>query len=213
MEIGDTALRVLGCLLEKERTTPDAYPLTVHALVAACNQSTNREPVVSYDERTVEAALTELRERGLARRGVYPGSRVPKHRHVVGEALGLGPAEQAVLCVLLLRGPQTPGELKGRTERLHAFGDLDDVVRTLEGLMAGDQPLVRRLPRQPGQKEARYAHLLGTGPAVASAPRVEPEPAPRESRLGVLEQQVRELQDEVAALRDELAGLRRGPGE
>src|SRR6476619_3270702 len=132
MPLSPEEARVLGCLLEKERTTPDAYPLSLNALLSACNQSTNRSPVVSYGQETVEAALDQLRERSFVRRGVYPGSRVIKYKHVLDEALAVGPPEAALLCVMLLRGPQTPGELKSRTERLHPFRDLAAIEETLE---------------------------------------------------------------------------------
>jgi uncharacterized protein YceH (UPF0502 family) len=206
--------RVLGCLLEKERTTPDAYPLSMNALVAACNQSTNRSPVVSYDEAKVEVALDRLRERGYARRGVYPGSRVIKYRHALDEELKLGPDEAALLCVLLLRGPQTPGELKSRAERLHAFADLVAVEDGLDRLAGREEPLVRRLSREPGQKEARVRELLsesdGEGAPVAAAVEHEPS-APRAGEPG-LGERVSALEAAVAALQAELDGLRNSLG-
>jgi uncharacterized protein YceH (UPF0502 family) len=206
--------RVLGCLLEKERTTPDAYPLSMNALVTACNQSTNRSPVVSYDETTVEAALDQLRDRGFARRGVYPGSRVIKYRHALDEALKVGSDEAALLCVLLLRGPQTPGELKSRTERLHPFADLAAVEEGLDRLAGREEALVRRLAREPGQKEARVCQLLSDGdggvpvaaarsPALSAAP--VDEPALLE-RVAALEAEVLRLRSEVERLRDALGG-------
>jgi uncharacterized protein YceH (UPF0502 family) len=164
-------LRVLGCLIEKQRTTPDAYPLSLNALRLACNQSTNRDPVVEYDEQTIRRALDTLTRRGWARLASGPGSRAVKFRHLFDEAVGLDDAEMAVLAVLMLRGPQTPGELKQRTERLHRFAGLEDVGGVLSGL-AGRE-LVTQLERRPGQKEQRYAHLLGAGgsaPAPAGTP-------------------------------------------
>jgi uncharacterized protein YceH (UPF0502 family) len=211
---------VLGCLLEKERTTPDAYPLSLNALVSACNQSTNRSPVVQYRDETVEAALDELRERNFVRRGVYPGSRVIKYRHVLDEALGVGPPEMALLCVMLLRGPQTPGELKSRTERLHGFRDLVAIEDTLDRLSTRDEPLARRLSREPGQKEARVRELLteAGGEVTARVPddapvEWKPEPvieAPAEpaTESHGLDQRVATLEDEVATLRRELEALR-----
>jgi uncharacterized protein YceH (UPF0502 family) len=224
--------RVLGCLLEKERTTPDGYPLSLNALVAACNQSTNRSPVVSYNEPTVEAALDMLRERSFVRRGVYPGSRVIKYRHVLDEALAVGPPEAAILCVMLLRGPQTPGELKSRSERLHPFKDLVAIEDTLDRLAARDEPLARRLTREPGQKEARVRELL-TDPGGEVTARIpddapldwKPETAARPSaaphaaeppepsadpglETDALAERVNALEAEVAALRKELEGLR-----
>ncbi len=201
---------MLGCLLEKERTTPDAYPLTLNALVGACNQSTNREPVVSYNEATVEDALTSLRQRGLARRGMYPGSRVAKHRHAVDEQLGLSGPELALLGMLLLRGPQTPGELKTRTERLHRFAQRDDLDAGLASLMSHEPPLVAKLVRDPGQNEARYVELVSG--AAANHP-ISPERpvheassalATADGRLGALEDQVQQLRSELDDLRQRL---------
>ena len=153
-------IRVLGCLIEKEATTPDNYPLTLNALRNACNQSTSRDPVVSYDDRTVERALTTLRGRGLTRTVHSTSNRAAKYRHVVPDVLDLDPAETAVLSVLMLRGPQTVGELKGRAERQHSFDSLDDVAAVLDRLAARDHPLVRQLPRQPGQKDTRWVQLI-----------------------------------------------------
>jgi uncharacterized protein YceH (UPF0502 family) len=228
MSLSPEEARVLGCLLEKERTTPDAYPLSLNALVAACNQSTNRSPVVRYDEPTVEAALDTLRERSFVRRGVYPGSRVIKYRHVLDEALKLGPPELALLCVMLLRGPQTPGELKSRTERLHPFRDLTALDDALDRLSGRDEPLARRLPREPGQKEARTRELLTDtetdvtavipddtplerrpDPAARPAPASSPAPAARPvAATDGLADRVEALEAEVAALRAELERLR-----
>jgi uncharacterized protein len=149
-------IRVLGCLLEKQRTTPDAYPLSLNALRLACNQSTNRDPVVDYDEATIRDALHRLERRGFTR--LASGGRAPKYRHLLAEALPMDSAQQAVMCVLMLRGPQTPGELKQRAERMHAFGELSGVHNTLEQLIARE--LVARLERRPGHKEERYVQLL-----------------------------------------------------
>ena len=161
-------LRVVSCLVEKQLTTPDSYPLTENAVVAACNQLSNRNPVVAYDTNTVRVTLTALRQRGLARVIHTPGARVPKHRHILDEALGLSRAEVSLLAVLALRGPQTVGELRTRTERMHEFSSLSEVEEILEGLATRDEPLVTRLERQSGQKEARYAQLLA-GPPDAGA--------------------------------------------
>jgi len=159
--LSDVEARVLGSLVEKAVATPQQYPLTLNSLVAACNQSTNREPVVTYDDATVETALTALRDKGVARL-VHPshGARTPKHRHVLDEALGLDEPTLAVLDVLLLRGPQTVGEIRTRTERLHPFASTDEVEKVLGFLADRDPALVARLERRPGQKEARYEHLL-----------------------------------------------------
>jgi uncharacterized protein len=163
----DVELRVLGCLIEKQRTVPDAYPLSLNSLRLACNQATNRDPVVDYGEETIRVALAGLSRRGWARLASGPGSRVVKYRHLFDEALGLSHAEISLLAVLMLRGAQTPGELKGRTERLHPFGSLREVDGVLERLI--ERELVARLPRRPGQKETRYRHLLSGDGAPAEA--------------------------------------------
>jgi uncharacterized protein YceH (UPF0502 family) len=214
MTLSPEEARVLGCLLEKERTTPDAYPLSLNGLVTACNQTTNRWPVVRYDEPTVEAALDALRERGLVRRGVYPGSRVIKYRHALDEELKLAPGPSAVLCVLLLRGPQTTGELKTRTERLHGFADLVAVEDAIDALARHeDGPLVLRLDRGAGQKEPRVQELMTGGEALpVAAPAVAPAasgpgagPAAAD-RIDALEARVADLERELEALRASLGG-------
>ena len=159
MELDAVQIRILGCLIEKERTTPDSYPLSTNALVNACNQSSNRDPVVDFDERTVDGAMLELRTAGLAR--TITGGRANKHRHVADEAWDASPAELAVVAVLFLRGPQTVGELRARTERMYDFDSLHGLERCLSGLAARSEPFVEHLGRQPGQKERRWAHLLG----------------------------------------------------
>jgi hypothetical protein len=159
LELSAEQIRVLGCLLEKQRTTPDAYPLSLNSLRLACNQSTNRDPVVDYDEATIRDALHRLERRGLVRLASGAGSRASKYRHRLAEALPMDRAEDAVMCVLMLRGPQTPGELKQRGERMHPFADLAEVHATLERLI--ERGLAERLPRRPGQKEERYRELLG----------------------------------------------------
>jgi uncharacterized protein len=191
-------LRVLGCLIEKQRTTPEAYPLSLNALRLACNQSTNRDPVVDYDEPTIRAALDRLAHRNWTRLASGAGSRAVKFRQLFEEALGLSDEQTALLCVLMLRGPQTPGELKQRTPRLHNFAGLDEIERVLEELI--ERELVSRLSRRPGQKEQRYEHLLGEGVAEA-APEETAESA---DRLTEIERELRALRDEVAALRAEL---------
>ncbi len=159
LELGPEQIRVLGCLLEKQRTTPDAYPLSLNSLRLACNQSTNRDPVVDYDEAAIRDALHRLERRGLVRLASGAGSRTAKYRHLLAEALPMERAEEAIMCVLMLRGPQTPGELKQRGERMHPFADLGEVHGTLERLI--QRGLAERLPRRPGQKEERYRELLG----------------------------------------------------
>jgi uncharacterized protein len=188
-------LRVLGCLIEKQRTTPDAYPLSLNSLRLACNQSTNRDPVVDYDEPTVRDALQRLSRRGWVRLASGSGSRAVKDRHLLPEAVSLSDAELSLLAVLMLRGPQTPGELKQRTERLHRFESPADVDVVLDALIGRE--LVARLPRRPGQKEQRYAQLLG-GDEEAAA---EPIPYSLESRVARLEEEMRSLRDELATYR------------
>jgi uncharacterized protein len=202
VDLDAAQVRVLGCLIEKQQTTPDAYPLTLNSLRLACNQSTNRDPVVDYDEATVREAAQRLGQRGLARLASYHGSRAHKYRHLVDDALGLAPDERALLCVLMLRGPQTSGELKQRTERMHSFADLASVEEALERLT--ERELGRWLERRPGQKEARYMHLMEED-APEEAPSdsefahaAQPSPGPPPDGLA----------DEVAALRGELDALR-----
>ena len=206
MELEPEQLRVLGCLLEKERTTPDAYPLSLNGLVSACNQTTSRDPVVHFREDDVEHALDGLRDHQLVRRGVYPGSRVIKYRHCVDEALELTAPEQALLAVLLLRGPQTTSELKTRTERLHAFADLAAVEDGLADLARREDPLVERSGREPGRKEARWKHLLGDGEhrvaAVEAEPVVSVSPAGTRAAGSGLEARVAALEAAVAELRE-----------
>jgi uncharacterized protein YceH (UPF0502 family) len=202
-------IRVLGCLIEKQRTTPDTYPLSLNSLRLACNQSTNRDPVVDYDEQTVVEALRRLALRGWTRLASGAGSRARKYRHLLDQAFGLDDGEVALLAVLMLRGPQTPGELKQRGQRLHDFADLGAVHETLERLVERGQ--VARHERRPGQKEDRYEQLLGPASAVEPASEVaEPavplgeELAPAEDRLTRLEREVGELRAELSALRAEL---------
>jgi uncharacterized protein YceH (UPF0502 family) len=200
-------IRVLGCLLEKQQSTPDAYPLTLNALRAACNQTTSREPVVSYDEATVREAAQRLGRRGWARLTSYHGSRSQKYRHLLDEVLGLSPAEKALLSLLMLRGPQTLGELKQRSERLHRFEDLSAVEDALDKLTALE--LGRWLERRPGQKEARYTHILESSPSGVSEPESpDAEPAATEPDLGDLAGEVVRLRQELDALRQDVAALR-----
>ncbi len=193
---------MLGCLVEKQRTTPDAYPLSLNALRLACNQTTNRDPVVEYDEATIRDALQRLGSRGWTRLASGPGSRAVKYRHLLDEALGLSDPDLALLAVLMLRGPQSLGELKARTERLHRFASLAEVEEALVSL--GERGLVVRLPRRPGRKEERFAHLLGGEPQDDSQPAPAPASAPSpaaDERLGRLERRVDALEEELAELR------------
>jgi uncharacterized protein YceH (UPF0502 family) len=207
IQLDDAEVRVLGALMEKEVATPEYYPLSLNALVNACNQKSNREPVVSYDEDTVETALGGLRAKGLAARISGHDMRVPKHAHRLPEVINLGRREAAVLCVLMLRGPQTAGELRGRTERLYQFDDLEAVDACLTRLMEWQpEPLVARLPRQVGYKEVRYAHLLsGEPPATAAAPAAAQTPGVRETR----DEPVARLQASMDRLEAEVADLKR----
>lgn len=201
--------RVLGSLVEKDITTPEYYPLTLNALINACNQKSNREPAVSYDEDTVADAIDSLREKHLV--GVLTGgsNRVPKYSHRLGERLNLGRRETAILCELMVRGPQTVGELKDRAGRMHRFSDIEEVESCLRGMAEySGGPLVTQLARQPGRKEARYAHLL-SGEAPADEPATHESAAPRvsggmEARVSALESEVRELREQFARIQREL---------
>jgi uncharacterized protein YceH (UPF0502 family) len=203
MEPDVVEIRVVACLVEKQRTTPDAYPLSLNALRLACNQSTNRDPVVDYDEQTVSDALRRTALRGWTRLASRAGSRARKYRHLLPEALGVDDAELSLLAVLMLRGPQTPGELKQRSERMHGFESLGAVQETLDRLV--ERELVARHERRPGQKELRYEQLLGgegEGPVLApEVPRDLPSPRDEGDRLDRLEREVAELRAELAALR------------
>ena len=193
------SVRVLGSLMEKEATTPDNYPLTLNSLVAACNQTSNRDPVMSLDESAVQRAIEDLRKRSLVRAVQRSDSRVMRYRHLMGD--GMSTEEAAVMCVLMLRGAQTPGEIKGRTNRLYDFADLAQLESTLELLMKRE--FVARLPRRPGQKEVRYAHLLSGEPAAESDEAATEPAAPPvdEPRIDALERTVETLRAELADLR------------
>jgi uncharacterized protein YceH (UPF0502 family) len=208
-------VRIIGSLIEKERATPDNYPLTMNGLLAACNQTTSRYPVVTLNEPTVESALMNLRAEGLLRVVHSRSNRADRYRHVLDEALELDEAELAVLAVLMLRGPQTASELRTRTERLRPFGDQDEVEGVLDALARRSEPLVARLERAPGQKEARWSHLLG-GDVVDVAPPVGPDTPARSSRserLEALEATVAALSAEVDRLRAEHDALAAQLGE
>ena len=211
--LADTDVRVLGSLIEKEITTPDNYPLSLNTLVNACNQSSNREPVVHYDDVTVKAAVDRLRRHSLVRSIQGAGERVIKYMHLLADAMDLDRAQLAVLDVLMLRGPQTLGEIRTRASRMYDFQSLEDVEGTLDGLAArSPDPLVARLERQAGQKEPRYGHLLSGEPSAvsAAASHAEADEAlPRPDRLELLEHTVDALRNEVAELRAEIAELKR----
>src|SRR5437899_7773680 len=194
--------RVVGSLVEKELTTPDSYPLSMNSLLAACNQTTNRNPVVSYDEPTVSNAIENLRAEGLVRVVYSRSNRVDKYRHVLDEVLELEVPQRAVLAVMLLRGPQTTAELKTRTERLHPLDDDDAVEAVPQGLAQRQEPLVARLERRPGQKESRWAHLMSGQPAVDQYQPSEDEArTTRVDRVALLEARIEALEEDVGRLR------------
>jgi uncharacterized protein YceH (UPF0502 family) len=197
-------VRVLGSLIEKEATTPEYYPMSLNALVNACNQKSNRHPQVNYDDEIVLTAIDRLRDKKMA--AVIMGSgRVNKYAQRFSELLNLGRREMALLCTLLLRGPQTLGELAGRSERMHAFEDLDAVEHTLDGLASHEAgKLVARLPKSPGQKEARYAHLLAGEPPEEEIVAAQVSSTPTGDRIAALENEVAALRNEVADLRHRL---------
>ena len=227
MELTPVENRVLGCLMEKERMTPDTYPLTLNSLFAACNQTTNRDPVMTLGEREIEEGLDGLRQKKLAAAIFGGGSRVQKYRHLVPDLYNFTAQEGALLCVLLLRGPQTLVELRTRTERLASFPQLSDVEGALASLAEGEEPFVRHLPQRPGQKERRFVQLLSGEPveptpeelATAALGRERARggmpavPAPDHApRLEVLEQEVADLRAQLGTLRDSLDELRRALG-
>ena len=203
--------RVLGSLVEKDITTPDYYPLSLNALINACNQKNNREPVTNFDEETVRLALRNLSEKRLAGPAGGADSRVTKYEHRLQEVFNFTRPETAILCVLLLRGPQTPGELRGRTERMHRFEDLDEVLSGLQQLMRREPPLAKALGRRPGTKEIRYAHLL-SGDVEAWEPPVDTASSSGSvdaERLIQLEEQVATLRNEVAELKQQMAEFKK----
>lgn len=209
MELTDTELRVLGCLIEKEMTTPDYYPMTVNSLGAACNQKSNRNPVVDFTETEIIAALDRLREQGLARTVHGKGDRALKYKHVATEILEITDRQGALLAVLMLRGAQTLGELRSRTGRYTDFADLDEVAAELAALAGAEEPRVERLERRPGEKEARYRHLLG-GDLTQSDHEEVQLPVPSSDRITELETELHELRQRVARMESEL-GLEISP--
>jgi hypothetical protein len=203
--------RVLGALVEKDITTPDYYPLSLNALINACNQKNNREPVTNFDEETVRLALRNLSDKRLAGPAGGADGRVTKYEHRLQEVFNFTRPETAILCVLLLRGPQTPGELRGRTERMHRFEDLDEVLSGLQQLMRREPPLAKALGRRPGTKEIRYAHLL-SGDVEAWEPPAETASSSGSAdaeRLIQLEEQIATLRSEVAELKQQMAEFKK----
>ncbi|HZM11870.1 MAG TPA: YceH family protein [Candidatus Limnocylindrales bacterium] len=213
IKLSDIEARVLGALVEKDITTPDYYPLSLNALVNACNQKNNREPVMNLEEGAVRDALNGLHDDGLAGPASGADSRVTKYEHRLQETFNFSRGETAVLCVLLLRGPQTPGELRGRTERMHHFEDLDAVQSSLQKLMQREPPLAAVLPRQPGTKESRYAHLLSGEVEAGELPAARAVPSSSASggdeRLSRLEEAVTALRNEVGELKQQFADFRK----
>ncbi len=229
IELSAVEIRVLGCLIEKEWTTPDYYPMTLNGTTNACNQKSNREPVVSYSEETVLDALDSLREKGLTRKIFSGGTgRVPKHRHVLDEVYAITPAEAALLSVMMVREPQTLGELRSRTQRMFSFESLADVEATLEQLIQRDVPLAQRLPRRPGRKEIRFTHCWAAAPmeealwegdaseesaeshtSISAAPPSSPTDPTQDPRMEILEAQVADLTAKLEALTAEFAEFRR----
>jgi uncharacterized protein YceH (UPF0502 family) len=210
LQLSVVEARVLGCLLEKERTTPEVYPLTLNSLTTACNQSTNRDPIVGYDDRTVETCLDSLREKKLAMIVHGAGARVPKYRHNLLGLFNLDAREIALICVLLLRGAQTPGELRARTERLCGESSLSEIESCLNQLATGEDPFIRALPARPGQKEQRYIQLFTPEPidvpfVYSPAPDIVPTP----SRIEFLETELRSLRSELDELREEFSKFKK----
>ncbi len=215
LPLSETEVRVLGALIDKDMTTPEYYPLSLNALISACNQKSNRNPVVGYDGPTVARAIESLREKKLALVLTGRDHRVPKYRHWAWETLGLGPREMAVLCVLMLRGPQSVGELKSRTQRMYDFDDLASVEVCLDHLVERPEPLVAKLARRPGAREPRYAHLL-SGEVRPEEPEAQPAPvqtlAPEEAsadRIAKLESDIDELRSEVLEIKEQLSDFRK----
>jgi len=208
--LSDVEVRVLGSLIEKDITTPDYYPLSLNALVNACNQKNNRDPVMALGEDAVRAALESLQRQRLAGPASGADGRVTKYEHRLQEVFNFDRRETAILCVLLLRGAQTPGELRGRTERMYRFEELEDVLATIEKLSQREPALAAVLPRQPRTKESRYMHLFsGDAPVGEAATARTAGSSPGDDRVGHLESEVAELRKEVAEMREQLAAFRK----
>lgn len=209
--LNETEARIVGALVEKQLTTPEYYPLTLNALVTACNQKNNREPVTSLDEATVSGTIEGLRDRNIVYVFYGSNSRVPKYKHMLPSVYELEPPEMAVLDVMLLRGPQTLGELRTRTERLYSFSGLGEIQETLDNLARREDPLVTKLERLPGQKDARYAHLLSGAIDMerVAAASISPASKPDPSRVEAMEQEIAALRSEVDAIKAEFAEFRK----
>jgi uncharacterized protein len=203
--LDQTEVRILGALVEKQLTTPEYYPLTLNALVNACNQKNNRDPIVAFDEKTVSDALERLRDRNLVYIFYGSGARVPKYKHMLPSVYELEPSETAVIAVLMLRGPQTIGELRERTSRMYEFPSLDEVQATLDSLARRDEPLVLKLERQPGQKDARFAHLLC---GEADVETIAAAHVSRVSHGDANNERIEKLEEEVSSLRSEMDAIK-----
>ena len=201
-------VRILGSLIEKQRTTPDYYPLTLNALTNACNQVSNRDPVVAFDEKTVVRGLDSLREKKLVWMVAAAGSRVPKYEQRITEALELKEPEAAVMCLLMLRGPQTPGEIRSRSGRLHEFANLEEVQSVLDALSGRPDPLVKSLPRQPGTREIRWAHLMSGEVEWAPPPAAEPRPEAAALQVRQEDERIARLEDDIRTLRQAVEDLK-----
>lgn len=206
IQLSPVEARVLGALIEKDITTPDYYPLSLNALVNACNQKNNRDPVMSLDENAARDALSSLQEKRLAGPASGADSRVTKYEHRMQEAFNFDRKQIAILCVLLLRGPQTPGELRGRTERMYSFEALEDVQATLQRL--GEGGFVSALPRQPGTKETRYSHLFSGEPSVPQHALSAEGAPPRADRLAQMEEEIQELRNEIRELKEQFSSFK-----
>lgn len=202
-----TEVRILGCLIEKETTTPDYYPLTLNALTNACNQKSNRNPIVSFDETTVVRGLEELQRKGLTEKIYKADSRIPKYQHLFRKKYRISPQEVSVLCVLMLRGPQTTGEIRARTERMYKFQGIQDVEGVLNILIEKQPTLVLKLPRQIGRKEGRYMHLLSGEPDIQDT---DPPVEAATLQVQAENERIAKLEDEVATLRGDLDALKKG---
>jgi len=206
--INDVEIRIIGCLIEKEITTPEYYPLTLNALVNACNQKSNRSPVVSYEETAVVRALDSLQEIGFSEKIYKADSRVPKYQQLFSKKMGLSRRELAVMCELMLRGPQTPGELRARADRMYQFEGIGEAEEILNELMGREKPLVIKLPRQAGKKEARYAHLLSGEPDIMESELQVPEETAT-LQVRAENERIAKLESDVAALRRDFDGLKK----
>ena len=207
--LNSVEVRVLGALIEKELTTPEYYPLTLNSLVNACNQKSNRDPVVNYDDSTVDKALATLRDKQYVRRVTGTDMRVPKYKQIFSEELKFTPEETAVMCILMLRGSQTIGEIKGRTGRMFNFESLMQVDEVINGLNKREKPYIMKLPKQSGMKESRYVHLLSGEPVIQSEPETHEDENPDKDRLSYLEKEISFLKTEFEEFKSQFNELKK----